>query len=169
MALRDIVTLQDDTPVLRQIARPVTVFDKRLADLLDDMAETMYAAGGVGLAAPQIGIRRRIVVIDISEDKDSVLELVNPVMMATDGEQVCYEGCLSIPGKRGKTHRPNRVIVQAMDRHGDMFETTAEGFLALALCHDRDHLDGKLYIGIMECELMDDPSEDDDDPGDEEA
>jgi len=167
MALRDIVTLQDDTPVLRQIARPVTAFDAKLGTLLDDMAETMYAAGGVGLAAPQIGIRRRVVVIDVSEERDSILELVNPVMMATDGEQVCYEGCLSIPGKRGKTHRPNRVIVQAMDRHGDMFELTAEGFLALALCHELDHLDGKLYIDIMEGELIDDEAEDDEPAGEE--
>jgi len=150
MALRDIITLQD--PMLRKISRPVTVFDERLATLLDDMAETMYHANGVGLAAPQIAIRRRVVVIDIG---DGILELVNTVMIATDGEQEFMEGCLSIPGKRGKTRRPERVIVQAMDRHGEFFEITAEGFLAVALCHEMDHLDGKLYIDVMEGELMD--------------
>jgi len=150
MALRDII-LQGD-PVLRQVARPVTVFDERLGQLLDDMAQTMKEAHGAGLAAPQVAVRRRAVVVDVGE---GVLELVNPVMVAADGEQECMEGCLSIPGKRGKTRRPNRVVVQAMDRHGDFFEVTGEGFLALALSHELDHLDGKLYVDIVEGELLD--------------
>lgn len=144
MAVRKILRVGDET--LRRKARPVEVFDKRLHTLLDDMAETMYSADGAGLAAPQVGILRRVVVIDVGE---GIIELINPEILSAEGEQINPEGCLSIPGRRCTVARPQKVVVKAQDRNGDPFELTGEGFLAIAVSHELDHLDGVLYIDKM--------------------
>lgn len=144
MATRKIVKEGDDT--LRKISRPVTEVDKRTKILLDDMAETMYAADGVGLAAPQVGILRRIVVIDVGE---GLLELINPEIVAAEGNEVGVEGCLSIPGRHCTVERPAKVTVRAMNRRGKLFEVTGTGLLARCLCHEIDHLDGILYVDKM--------------------
>lgn len=144
MAVRNIVKLGDET--LRKKCRPVDKIEKRLHVLLDDMAETMYAADGVGLAAPQVGVLRRVVVIDVG---DGLLELINPEIIETEGAKVCAEGCLSLPGRRGTVERPTRVVVRAFDRKGREIEVEGTGLLAIALCHEIDHLDGVLYIDKM--------------------
>lgn len=144
MAIRDIVRQGDE--VLRAKCKKVQVIDKRIHTLLDDMAETMYAADGVGLAANQVGVRRRIVVIDVG---DGLIELINPEIVAVDGEQVGPEGCLSCPGQRGFVARPMNVTARALDRHGKAFEITGSAMLARALCHETDHLDGKLFIELI--------------------
>lgn len=141
MAIRRILREGDET--LRKTSRPVTEIDKRLKQLLDDMAETMYAADGVGLAAPQVGILRRIVVIDVGE---GLLELINPVIVETEGKCVDVEGCLSVPGRRATVERPERAVVQAHNRKGQLIEVEGTGLLARALCHELDHLDGILYV-----------------------
>lgn len=140
MAIRNIV--KDGDEILRQVCRPVTVFDEKLAQLLEDMAETMHQADGVGLAGPQVGIRRRVVVIDIG---DGVMELVNPEFLEQSGEQECVEGCLSFPGEFGITKRPKHVRVRAQDRFGKTFEFEADDFLANVCCHEFDHLDGVVF------------------------
>lgn len=132
--------------VLRKKAHEVKLFDRRMVGLLKDMAETMYAADGCGLAAPQVGILRRIVVIDVGE---GLVELINPEIIASEGSQVDAEGCLSVPGRRCTVERPEKVTVRAMDRKGREIEFTAEGFFARAVCHELDHLDGILYIDKM--------------------
>lgn len=152
MAIRKILKIGDET--LRKHARPVTEVDRRTRQLLDDMAETMYAADGAGLAAPQVGILRRVVVIDVGE---GLLELVNPEILSTEGEQRQPEGCLSVPGKRGVVARPAKVTVRALNRRGKPVEIVGEGFLATALCHEIDHLDGVLYVDKLIEEL---PEED---------
>ena len=145
MAIRKIVELgQDD--VLRKRARKVDKFDKRLWTLLDDMADTMYEADGAGLAAPQVGILKRVVVIDVGE---GLIELVNPELLEEEGTQMCIEGCLSVPGRRGKVERPEKVRVHAQDRKGNHIELEGEGFLANAICHELDHLDGIMYTDKM--------------------
>ena len=144
MAVRNIVKMGDD--VLRRKCRPVDKIDKRLHVLLGDMADTMYAADGVGLAAPQVGILRRVVVIDVG---DGLLERVNPEIVETEGENVSVEGCLSIPGRRCTVKRPQRVVVRAQDRRGREFSVEGTGLLARALCHEIDHLDGVLYVDKM--------------------
>ena len=141
MAIRNIVKLGDD--VLRKVCRTQMTFDDKLATTLDDMAETMYKAEGVGLAAPQIGILRRYCVVDVG---DGIIELVNPVIESMSGEQTGEEGCLSIPNRYESVTRPMTVTVRAQDRKGNSFTITAEGFKARALCHEIDHLDGILYI-----------------------
>ncbi len=157
MAVRKILRIGDET--LRRKARPVEVFDKRIHTLLDDMAETMYHADGAGLAAPQVGILRRIVVIDVGE---GIIELINPVITFQEGEQINPEGCLSIPGRRCTVKRPLKVVVKAQDRNGVPFELTGEGFLAIAVSHELDHLDGVLYVDKM-IEDVTDKLEDEDD------
>jgi peptide deformylase len=144
MATRRILT--DGDEILRKISRPVKEIDKRTKILLDDMAETMYKNEGVGLAAPQVGILRRIVVIDIGE---GLLELINPEIVYTEGSKIDTEGCLSIPGRRGTVERPAKVIVQALNRKGKPIQVTGEGLMAVALCHELDHLDGILYTDKM--------------------
>lgn len=141
MALRQIVTIGED--VLYKKSRKVEAFDERLALLLDDMAETMYAANGVGLAAVQIGILKRVVVVDTG---DGLYELVNPEIIETDGVQEGYEGCLSVPGRRGMVSRPMTVTIKAMDRNGKQHTYTASGLTARAFCHEIDHLDGTLFV-----------------------
>ena len=146
MAKRQI--FRDDAECLYKKCRPVEKFDRKLWELLDDMAETMYAADGCGLAAPQVGVLRRVVVLDVG---DGLVELINPKVIAAEGEQCESEGCLSVPGEWGITRRPAKVTVRAQDRHGEWFEMTGEGLLARCFCHEIDHLDGKLFIdpGIM--------------------
>ena len=140
MAIREIV--KEGDPCLAKVCRPVEKFDERLWMLLDDMAETMHTADGVGLAAPQVGILRRAVTIDIG---DGLLELINPKVVEAEGEQQEAEGCLSCPGVYGITSRPYRVRVEALDRHGKPFSVEGEDLLARALCHEIDHLDGILF------------------------
>ena len=141
MAIRNIRKIGDE--VLTKKCREVTVVDDKICQLLDDMIETMNDANGVGLAAPQVGILKRIVVIDVG---DGAIELINPEITAMGGEQEVVEGCLSVPGRYGKVIRPAKVAVQAMDRNGDYYEIMGEGLLAQALCHEIDHLDGTLYV-----------------------
>ncbi|MBQ8202094.1 MAG: peptide deformylase [Clostridia bacterium] len=148
MAIRKIVKLGDDT--LRKECRKQDKFDLRLAILLKDMADTMYRAEGVGLAAPQVGVLRRVVVIDIGE---GLVEMVNPVITYRDGTQCGREGCLSLPGRQAVVTRPNVVKVTYQDRRGAFCELMAEGFMARAVCHELDHLDGRLYIDVMDREL----------------
>ena len=144
MAIRKILIEGEET--LRKHARKVEKFDKRLWTLLDDMAETMYDADGAGLAAPQVGLLKRAVVIDVG---DGLVELINPEIIHTEGSQIKPEGCLSIPGRRCTVDRPAKVVVRAQDREGKPFEVTGEEFFAMALCHEIDHLDGILYIDKM--------------------
>lgn len=154
MAIRKIIEIGDDK--LRQRCREVQKFDKRLHILLDDMAETMYHADGVGLAAPQIGILRRVCVVDIREpeEENTLYEFINPEILEKEGCQLGLEGCLSIPGRYGNVERPQKIKVRAQDRHGNSFELTAEDFFARAICHELDHLDGQLYVDIMEREVF---------------
>ena len=144
MAKLKIVKVGDD--VLRKKCRPVEEITPKTLQLLDDMAETMRAAQGVGLAAPQVGILRRIVVIEVEEG--NLIELINPKIIAYAGEQEGTEGCLSVPGKWGTVKRPMHVTVRALNRRGEEFDITGSEFLARAFCHELDHLDGKLYIDI---------------------
>lgn len=141
MALREII-LEND-PVLRKMARSVDTITDHIKQLLDDMAESMYEANGVGLAAPQVSVRRRVVVIDIG---DGLIELINPEILETDGEQRNMEGCLSVPGKNGYVDRPMSVKVKAQNRDGEWIIYEAEGYLAIAMCHEIDHLDGILFV-----------------------
>ena len=145
MGLRKILT--DKEPSLHKVCRPVEKFDGRLHKLLDDMVETMQDAHGVGLAAPQIGILRRVVVVDTG---DGVLELVNPTLLETDGEQMGAEGCLSVPGKYGVVKRPYYAKVRAQDRNGEWFEVEGEELIARCFCHELDHLDGIVYTEKMD-------------------
>ena len=146
MALRTIITKGD--PVLNKKAHPVTNFDEKLAILLDDMVETLRDSGGVGLAAPQIGILRRVVVV--INEADQVIELVNPEIIATEGEQVGFEGCLSVPGRWGKVKRPMKARVRAQNRQGEWFEVEDEGLTARCFCHELDHLDGHLFTELTD-------------------
>ena len=143
MAIREIRKYDD--PALYKICRPVEKFDDRLAELLDDMAETMYQANGVGLAAPQVGILRRVVVIDVGE---GIIELINPRILRTAGSETTSEGCLSFPGEYGLVERPTEVEIEAQDRHGVTFRMTGHDLLARAFCHETDHLDGKVFKSI---------------------
>lgn len=141
MAVRNIITLEDD--VLRKKSKVVTNFDEKLIELLDDMKETLIEADGAGLAAVQIGILKRIVVISVN---GMYLELINPEIIKTSGKQIEEEACLSVPGKKGIVERPEKVTVKAVDRYGYDFTITGEFLLAKAFCHEIDHLDGILYI-----------------------
>ncbi len=141
MAIRILRTKEDE--VLYKACKPVTKFDKKLAILLDDMYDTMNSKNGVGLAAPQVGILKRVVVIDVGEGK---IELVNPEIIETDGVQNGSEGCLSVPGVFGEVERPMRVKVKAQDRNGNEIFVEGEELLARALCHECEHLDGKLFL-----------------------
>lgn len=142
MALRSIRYEGDD--VLRKISKPVEKFDTRLEMLISDMFDTMYDAGGVGLAGPQIGVLKRVIVIDTGEP-DEKLVLINPQIIETSGEVVEAEGCLSIPGKVGTVRRPATVTIQALDENGKPYTRTGTGMLGKAFCHEIDHLDGILY------------------------
>ena len=146
MALRNIVTVGDS--ILNKVCRPVTVFDSRLSTLVDDMIETLEDANGVGLAAPQVGILRRVVVVDAAED--GFLELINPEILEQSGEQTGLEGCLSVPGQYGIVTRPDYVKVKAQDRWGDWYEYEGTDLIARCFCHELAHLDGHLYTEVAE-------------------
>ncbi len=141
MALREIRGKDDE--ILTKVCKEVKVFDERLTILLDDMYETMLSRDGVGLAAPQVGIIKRVAVIDTGDGK---IELVNPVIVSEEGTQNGSEGCLSVPGVFGEVERPQKVTVEAFDRNGNKITVTGEDLLARALCHEIEHLDGKLFL-----------------------
>lgn len=151
MAIRQIRTIGD--PILNKKCKEVNEVSERTKQLIDDMFETMYDANGVGLAAPQIGVLKRIVVIETDEENSYVL--INPVILEMDGEQVGYEGCLSVPGKTGIVKRPNHVKVKAFDENMQEFELEGEGLLARAICHECEHLEGELYVDKVSGELKD--------------
>ena len=151
MGIRKILT--DKDPALHKVCRPVEKFDWRLHKLLNDMADTLAEANGVGLAAPQVGILRRVVIVDTGEE---ILELVNPVLLETSGEQIGAEGCLSVPGKYGLVKRPYYAKVRAQDRYGDWYEAEGEELIARCFCHELDHLDGIVYTQVMERFLTED-------------
>lgn len=157
MGLRKILT--DKDPALHKTCKPVTEFNGRLHKLLDDMRETLLDSGGVGLAAPQVGIIRRVVLVDNGEE---ILELVNPELVETDGEQEGAEGCLSVPGKYGLVKRPYWAKVRAQDRYGNWFEAEGEELTARCFCHELDHLDGIIYTEVMERYLTDEELKQDD-------
>ena len=153
MALRNIRMLGD--PVLTKVCRPVEKMTVRLKILVQDMLETMYDAQGVGLAAPQVGILRRIVVIDCGMEEPEPIVLVNPEIVYTEGSQTGDEGCLSYPGKSGTVTRPEKVRVKAFDINMEPIEIEGEGLLARAICHECDHLDGIMYVTKVEGEIRD--------------
>ena len=145
MGIRKILTVEESA--LHKTCRPVENFDKKLHKLLDDMRETLIDSEGVGLAAPQVGILRRVVLVDTGEE---ILELVNPTLLETDGEQVGAEGCLSVPGRYGLVKRPYYTKVRAQDRNGDWYEYEGEELIARCFCHELDHLDGIIYTEVMD-------------------
>ena len=147
MALLPILRFPD--PRLHTVAAPVAEVDDTIRRLIDDMAETMYEAPGIGLAATQVDVHKRVVVIDVSEERTELLALVNPVIVARSGEQVCEEGCLSVPGVYDKVSRAERVTVEALDRQGKPFSLDAEGLLAVCIQHEIDHLDGKVFVEYL--------------------
>ena len=151
MAIRKIRTIGDD--ILRKHCKPVKELTPRLQDLIEDMFETMYEACGVGLAAPQVGILKQIVVIDVEDGNQYIL--INPEIVETEGSQTGPEGCLSVPGKSGIVTRPNKVKVRAYNEDMEEFELEGEGFLARAICHECDHLHGHLYVEKVEGDLED--------------
>lgn len=150
MGLRKILT--DAEPALHKVCKPVEKFDGRLHSLLADMKETLIDSQGVGLAAPQVGILRRVVLVDTGEQ---ILELINPTLVETDGEQEGAEGCLSVPGRYGLVKRPYWAKVRAQDRNGEWFEAEGEELVARCFCHELDHLDGIIYTEVMERFLTD--------------
>ena len=152
MALLNI--LKDGDETLRKTSRPVSEITPRILTLLDDMVETMHKADGCGLAAVQVGVLRRVVVIEVEEG--TVYEMINPVIIKKSGNQKEQEGCLSVPGRYGITSRPAKVTVRYQDRHGEHWELTGDGLLARAICHELDHLDGKLFTDEMIEEIFPD-------------
>ncbi|MCD8134271.1 MAG: peptide deformylase [Clostridiales bacterium] len=162
MALRTIRMLGDE--ILRKTCREVKSMTPRMQELIDDMLETMYHAEGVGLAAPQVGVLRRIVVIDIG---DGPLVMVNPVLLEAEGEQTGDEGCLSLPGKAGQVTRPNHIKARYFDENMEEYEIEAEELLARAICHELDHLDGHMYVELVEGEIHDVVYEDEEDDEEE--
>lgn len=144
MAIREI--RKEGDPCLTKVCRVVDKFDERLHMLLDDMKDTLKKAEGVGLAAPQVGILKRVVVIDTGEDGQGMIELVNPVITKTEGSYTDVEGCLSVPGKMGKVERPMKTYCKAQNRYGEEFEFFGEELYSKCICHELDHLDGHLYV-----------------------
>lgn len=157
MAIRNL--RYEGDPILRKTSKEVKEITPRIRELIDDMLETMYEANGVGLAAPQVGVLKRIVVIDVGEGP---LVMVNPQVVKTSGSQTGDEGCLSVPGKAGTVTRPDEVTVRFMGEDGEWYELEGRELLARAICHECDHLDGKLYIDIVEGELHDTVMEEED-------
>ena len=161
MGLRKILT--DKDPALHKVCKPVTAFDEKLHKLLDDMQETLVDSGGVGLAAPQVGILRRIFLVDVGLDGNEIIEFINPEILETDGEQEGPEGCLSVPGKYGLVKRPYYAKVRAQDRDGNWFEAEGEELIGRCFCHELDHLDGIIYTEVMERWLTEDELQYDED------
>ncbi len=145
MSVRTLRIVGDE--LLRKRAREVTEINDRIIQLLDDMAETMRHMNGVGLAAPQVGVLRRVAVVDVG---DGLIELINPVLLDEEGEEICVEGCLSVPDYVGEVKRPTKITVRALDRDGEEIEIQAEGYAARAICHEMDHLDGVLFLDRAE-------------------
>ena len=148
MGLRKILT--DKDPALHKVCKPVTSFDSKLFKLLDDMHDTLIESHGVGLAAPQVGILRRVVLVDVGMEDNEIVEFINPELIETDGEQYGAEGCLSVPGKYGLVKRPYYAKVRAQDRNGEWFEAEGEELIARCFCHELDHLDGIIYTEVMD-------------------
>ena len=153
MGLRKILT--DKEPALHKVCKPVTSFDRKLHKLLDDMKDTLIESGGVGLAAPQVGILRRVFLVDVGVEEPEVEEFINPEILETDGEQYGPEGCLSVPGKYGLVKRPYYAKVRAQDRNGEWFEAEGEELIGRCFCHEYDHLDGIVYTEKMDRFLTD--------------
>ncbi|MCR5410545.1 MAG: peptide deformylase [Lachnospiraceae bacterium] len=162
MALREVRTIGD--PILEKRSREVTQITDRTRELIDDMFETLYEQNGVGLSAVQVGVLKRIVVMDLSEDgnEQEPVVMINPVIRESDGEQSGYEGCLSVPGKTGKVTRPDHVIVDFLDEDMNSQTLEGEGIFARCVCHECDHLEGKLYVDLVEGPLRDVDAEGDD-------
>ena len=158
MAIRQIRVIGDE--ILTKACKPVKEMNERTEELIEDMFETMYENNGCGLAAPQVGIRKRIVVIDVDDGNQYVM--INPEILETSGSQTGAEGCLSVPGKAGMVRRPNYVKAEAYNENMERYEVEAEGLLARAICHELDHLDGKLYVDLVEGDLYDVETGDDD-------
>ncbi len=156
MALRKVLKIGDET--LRKKARPIDTLNRRMITLLDDMAETMYAEEGCGLAAPQVGVLRRAIVVDVG-DENGLIQLINPEIVSTEGTQENAEGCLSVPGRRGYVPRPQKAVVRGINRAGKPVEIEAEGLLAVAFSHEIDHLDGTLFIDRMTREVTEEETE----------
>ena len=167
MAIRNIRVWGEE--VLNKKCRPVTKMTDKIRTLIGDMFDTMYEAQGVGLAAPQVGVLKRIVVIDVGLEEPDPHVLINPQIMETEGEQTGSEGCLSVPGKNGDVTRPMRVKVRAQNMNLEEFELEGEGLLARAICHECDHLDGVLYVSKVEGELRDNTAEPESEETQEEA
>ena len=153
MGLRKILT--DKESALHKVCKPVTSFDKKLHKLLDDMTDTLIDSGGVGLAAPQVGILRRVFLVDVGVEENEIVEFINPEILETDGEQYGPEGCLSVPGKYGLVKRPYYAKVRAQDRYGEWFEAEGEELIGRCFCHEYDHLDGIIYTEKMDRFLTD--------------
>ncbi len=160
MALRKILHVGDESAneALRKVSRPIETINRRILILLDDMAETMYANNGVGLAAPQVGVLRRAITVDVG-DRNGLFQLINPEIVAQEGEQEEAEGCLSVPGRRGIVKRPAKVTVKALARSGKPLTIEAEGLLAVCLCHEIDHLNGVIFVDKMTREVTEDEEE----------
>ena len=157
MAIRNIRTVGDEA--LYKVCKPVTEMTRRLSAMIDDMLDTMYEAGGVGLAAPQIGVRKRLFVIDVNFEEPEPYVFINPEILEISGEQTGNEGCLSVPGKHGIVTRPQHVKVRALDRNMEEFTLEADDLFARAICHEYDHLDGHLYTEKVEGPLLNDGEE----------
>ena len=142
--------MTDKDPALHKVCKPLTAFDAKLHKLLDDMRETLIDSNGVGLAAPQVGILRRVFLVDVGLNGEDILECINPEILETDGEQEGAEGCLSVPGRYGLVKRPYWVKIRAQDRNGDWFEAEGEEIIGRCFCHEYDHLDGIVYTEVME-------------------
>ena len=153
MAMRNIRIMGDK--VLNKVSKEIKTVDKKILILIEDMLDTMYEAGGVGLAAPQVGVLKRLVVIDVSEEGNDPIILINPEIIAAEGEQTGDEACLSVPGKTGTVTRPDFVRVKAYNKQMEEFTVEGTGLLARAFCHEIDHLDGKLYVECISGELRD--------------
>ena len=160
MGLRKILT--DKDPALHKVCKPVTAFDAKLHKLLDDMRETLIDSNGVGLAAPQVGILRRVFLVDVGLNGEDILECINPEILETDGEQEGAEGCLSVPGRDGLVKRPYWVKLRTQDRNGDWFEAEGEEIIGRCFCHEYDHLDGIVYTEVMDRFLTEEELEMDD-------
>ncbi len=165
MALRNVRELGDE--LLRKKSKTVKEMTPRLSGIIDDMLETMYSEEGVGLAAPQVGILKRVVVIDVSENRDEPLVLINPELLETEGEQTGMEGCLSVPGKHGKVTRAMKVKIKALDRDMKPIEVEGEELLARCIQHEMDHLDGILYVDKVEGPLEDNEADEEEEDGGE--
>lgn len=157
MGLRKILT--DKDPALHKVCKPVTTFDEKLHKLVDDMRETLIDSNGVGLAAPQVGILRRIFLVDVGLNGEDIIECINPEILETEGEQEGAEGCLSVPGRYGLVKRPYWVKLRAQDRNGEWFEAEGEELIGRCFCHENDHLDGIVYTEVMERFLTEDELE----------